>query len=238
MLVSAILNHENVKSIFSEVAAPSLPTEPFVSLTQAICKLTFGEWYDAATLRWSQELTADDDLYEAVRVALVDKTGHLTRTLGEGRIEVRGRLTSGRVGCGGTVPETIIPVEDLNRFRKFDLALDGLGLGQGLASPAAPDKPFRYDPSDEAYHFVRLAREEFLKEFFPAQIKRRGRPLGSGTKADFYAPHVSRMRQLVAEGTAKSASEAAWMVVQHVPGIALPESKVKSLKKWYNGFSE
>jgi|GEM_PF-2612526 len=224
-------------SIFYGAEVPAAPTETFVSLTQAICKLAFGEWFAGPALRYAFEMTRDEQIFEAARRRLVEKTGHFTRIVGEGRVQLKGRLAGGEPVHFGVVAEVAIPIEDLQRFKKFDLALDGLGLGEGVASPAPPDARYRYDPSAEVYHLVRIERAAFLKEFFPDECKRRGRPKGSGNLDEADAPFWKEMESLLANKKASSVEAAAGMVVREhgdkIAGHGTPDSKISRLARGF-----
>ncbi len=148
---------------FDQMVLVSPPVDQFISLTQALSWIAYSCFVDPRTLYVALDLAHGDELEDA-HVRLTNAAKLLMRRACSRRLLLKGRHATAGIGPLAITPVEQIDSEVLWDYRRFDLFIDGLGLGTGIAWPLSPDEDF-YRPSQESFHNVSVEFTSFWAEF-------------------------------------------------------------------------
>lgn len=151
-----------------------LPNRPFITLSEAITWIAFGDPLDGSSLqRTMRHQSSQERLESEAKVAKA--VAQLTELAAGGLIEVRGkRMDHVGVNEGQADTQTIEAVK-LADFTMFDAYLDGLYRGRGLRWVGKTDgsESIAKAVSDECLVSVSVRRADVLRQFPSKNAKSR-----------------------------------------------------------------
>jgi hypothetical protein len=234
--------------IFDALFEKSSPKKEYVSITASLCWLVFNCWATPHQLYVAFDLS-NSEICARMSLQLIANVEKLTRVASKGHIRMRGKFA----GSGGS-PLAIhndekISVDEIERYRCFDLLIDGLRPGTGLAWPdyRTIESPVYRNSDSEAYHQVLVNKADLIKIFSEETLvasggvepkKKKGRPKGSTLYGDRDFPLLEEMAELLATGQAGSVHAAAASLADRAAGPATQASKISRLCGGYKERAE
>lgn len=153
-----------------------LPTTPFVTLSEALSWIAFGDARDKMALNTELTEQAFRLGYEIAKERLIVAVASLTSAATGGHVEMLGKfLSSHDVDVGSVKTAIVMPTETLN-YRQFDITADALRFGSGLAWLPDDAGVWEYTPimRPDFYAEVVIKRTDLMRTFAKGALRAAG----------------------------------------------------------------
>jgi hypothetical protein len=146
-----------------------LPTNAYVTLSQAVSWIAFGAAQDSKALLSSIISKLHGACYEAAKTRLLSAVNALADAAHGGKVELQGKyLKDNRAQTTATRNESIDPPR-FRDFCQFDIKRDALRYGRGLAwlPDAAGEWVYQKNEREDFYAEVLVKRSDLVRAFKP-----------------------------------------------------------------------
>ena len=154
-----------------------LPSVPYVTLSEAVSWIAFGAAFDKQALKAHVMSQLGQHSYSAVIQDIEQATEALANAAHGGKVRLEGVYTANSAQIGSKARNAAIGAHRLRDYRQFDININGLRFGQGLAWLPDATGHWSYKANTRADYFTSIfvKRSDLMQQFAPTA----GRAVGT-----------------------------------------------------------
>lgn len=148
----------------------ALPRGSHVALSEAVSWIAFGTAFDKQALKAHVMSQLGQHSYSAAIQDIEQATEALAKAAHGGKVRLEGVYITNSAGIESRARNAAIEAQRLRDYRRFDINVDGLRFGQGLAW--FPDSTgtwkYRADKRPDYFASILVKRSDLLQRFAPS----------------------------------------------------------------------